>query len=471
MADEEQWVNVAKNAMYVEDEVTAIERLAHLHFECEFKQAKLSNFKIRVVPRGSQVAYTKKEKGRNQNFKTRFGQGAATNTGQKKVKLERDVFLPAAGGDKFLVEAKHKGTVVESTKTVVTRRRLFYQNSNMQGITAGDVSGMETEYWAPRKYWIKLKQKAAGTIPFIKGLYTDSGGTNNYIDFIRSAKPTWSLEARKDHAFMLVWVNYIATQGVKDLTQTVNAKIPSKMWTWNWAGLSFEFDVGEWLWYGIVDAHDASQDWLESIQVDFTDKAGVVSRVNIPKDRVTIAGNKRFAYGGYHKVNVNLTAPDLAGVRNRFTANEGTLTFVMRFKTAVGWTNGFSFNGVNMITVADKASWQDSSDAVKKYTLNHEFGHKIGMVADGVGRAPDKPGTYYTGQNHQGPHCSNGAAFSAAAGWSGSPICVMFGADGVFNGAVLSSAPPTYCGTCQPVVRKLDLSAGMPGFANTPNNF
>jgi hypothetical protein len=335
---------------------------------------------------------------------------------------------------------------------------------------------------APNEYYIKLLKKADGTMAFTKTLYRDSGsGADNYVDFIKDAKAAWSLQARMPYAFMLVWVNYIAAMAEKEVTQVVDAALPSKAWTWSWSGLSFEFEVGAWLWHGLIDDHDTAQHWLVSIDSWFKEGTGAWVRVPIPKAQVTLVGDKRFEFGGYHKVKVDLSPEDLAGVRNRFTGRKGKLGFRMKFRVTGGWTNGFSFNGVNMITVAAKALWKTQTDAVKAYTLNHELGHKLGMVADGTGRSPDPPPKLYgqttTGpsannKGHQGPHCEEGASYDASKGtWSGSPGCVMFGADGTSDGGTYHAAPPTYCASCKPIVRKLDLSAGMPGFASTPNDF
>ena len=421
------------------------------------------------------MCFRVKELKRNKNFKLRFGKGASSNAAKKKIKLERDVYLPTAGGNKFKVQAKYRKKTVESKKMVEVRRRLFFQNTAMAGLAHGDVSDMETYYWSHDHYFIKLKQKATNTMAMMECLHSDDGaGNNNYVDFLKACKAVWQLQARMPYAYMLVWVNYIAAGGTKDIDQEVDVKLPSKFWTWGWKGQSFTFSANEYLWHGLVPAHDTAQHWLVSIDVKFKDKNNVETRINIPKDRVSITGTKLDTYGGYHEFKVDLSAADLAGVRNRFTRSQGKLIFSIVVRTVKGWTNGFSFNVVNVITTSRKVLWRDQTAAVEKYTLNHEFGHKIGMVADSSARSPDKPASHYTGQNHQGDHCSTGATFTAAtSSWSGAPSCVMFGADGVYSGvpATLKSAPPKYCGTCEPIVRKLDLSEPIPGFANTPNNF
>lgn len=482
MAKLEQWVNIARDPKWVEDDVGSVERLGPAHLECKFKKALPASFHFKVEPVGTPAAYTDAEKTRNSVFTLRNARGAYGNDGKKTVKLAQDVLLPAAGADEFKVKAKYKDKEVEASKTIVTRRRLFYQSCAMQGIAPGNVASMETAYWAADDFYIKLVNKAAGTMPLMKTLYRDDGsGADNYLAFIRAGKAAWRLQARMPYAFMLVWVNYIAAMGEKQITKMVDLDLPSKLWTWSWKGQSFEFNVGAFLWHGLDDTHDAAKHWLVSVDVRFRDKKGNVTRLPIPDDRVSLAGDPRFTYGGYHKVRVDLSADDLAGIRNRFTRRQGKVRFRLKLRVAAGWTNGFSFNGVNMITVADKACWADQSAAVKEYTLNHEFGHKIGMVADGTGRGPDGPATLYgnvpagpgaNSKGHQGPHCEQGAAYDAGTKrWSGAPGCVMFGADAAFDGNTRNAAPPTYCAACKPIVRKLDLSAGMPGFQKTPNDF
>jgi hypothetical protein len=75
---------------------------------------------------------------------------------------------------------------------------------------------------------------------------------------------------------------------------------------------------------------------------------------------------------------------------------------------------------------------------------------------------PDAPPTLYGEQwgvnhkGHQGSHCEAGAlTYSAATNqWSGTPVCVLFGA----TATATAASPLDYCSDCSRIVRKLDLS-------------
>src|SRR5690606_21362815 len=120
------------------------------------------------------------------------------------------------------------------------------------------------------------------------------------------------------------------------------------------------------------------------------------------------------------------------------------------------------------ITCSRRPLWEDMPVNTREYTWNHEVGHRFGMVAYGDNQSipgyknlPNAPPHLYsdaTGPNyggHRGPHCGKGATYNAATdSWSGTPECVMFGANGIAG----RHAPKEYCEDCAKVVRKLDLS-------------
>lgn len=475
MGEVEQWVNLDRDAKFVSDGISSIERVGEeVHFKCTFKNGELGSFRYKVVA-VEQAKYSRKERGRNPHFKLRSGKGSTTNNAKGEVVIENKVKLPAAGGNKYKLEVQWMdkgGSAITLSDTVVTRRRLFYQSVTMAGVTAGDCGAMENEYWNPGKnYYLKLIAQGGGTIPLTPVLWS-AGGNNNYIDFIKSTKATYSLEPKRPFAFILVWSRYIASQAQVVVTETRNVSIPSKLFKWGYQGESVVVDVGYHLWWQLDPTDDAANAWLVGVTCTFTDAQGRDTQLNIPNDRVTPTGPQIGKYGGSSQVTIDLSAADLQNLRNYVTRNVGDLTFDITLRVADGWTNGFSFNTINLITVAERVVWDDMSDAIKKYTLNHELGHKVGMTPDGTGRLPTKPSCYYTGQTHQGPHCSKGATFTAATQvWSGAPGCVMFGADGTYNAGVYSGAPPEYCGECEPLVRKLDLASTAAGFTNSVMDF
>src|SRR5512143_2749325 len=113
MAGDEQWVNLPKAGKYVEDGIPSQERLEAAHVECSFEKASQAGFRVRIFPVGDHARYTAAESARNPNFRVRIT-GKATNDGAKKVRLEKDIFLTAAGGNEYKVQAKYKKKEVES---------------------------------------------------------------------------------------------------------------------------------------------------------------------------------------------------------------------------------------------------------------------------------------------------------------------------------------------------------------------
>jgi hypothetical protein len=224
----------------------------------------------------------------------------------------------------------------------------------------------------------------------------------------------------------------------------------------------------------------------------------VETRIAIPKNRVSLDGAPAYAFGGYSQIKIDLSDADMAGVRRRVLGQvQGTFRLKVKVVTAPSWTNGFALPGKNGIVVADKAAWEQRTADGKRQTLNHEFGHKIGMTAQGgmdpntfnsesAVNLPDAPASLYgnihlgpsdNSRGHQGPHCCEGVvwtqgAFNAAANryagsWSGAQAnCVMFGSNGFWDGGVLKGRSAGYCANCEPIVRKLDLSSNMAGFAS-----
>lgn len=545
MADLEQWVNLDKDAKWVEDEITSIERVGKLNFEITTNKAKFASFRIRIDNASADNArYSVAERGRNINFTIQHGRGSETNLGSRKIRVQRDISVPAAGGNRYRIRLrfKRKGEAdyhqIQSTKYIVTRRKLLYYVVTMDSSTLPAAEAMadptpllttlETDYWDPAKnYYIKLKKKAAVQMPLIKNLLLDEfdetgadignawGATNTQLtNAVKAALAPHraTLQARKPFCFVSVWCNYLASKGKKVIDQVVqdasgnNVTMTLPSW---FGGLfsapptapSLEIDVGAYLWYGLNDADDAAQNWLESVQLDFVDSStGAATRIAIPNNRVEITGAKAKPFGAYRRIKIDLTPADMQGIRRRVMNQiSGTFRLQVKVRTAASWTNGFAMGGKNVIVVADKVVWEQRDNAGKAQTLNHEFGHKVGMTAQGGQVAfgggatpndPDAPATLYgnihlgptdNSHGHQGNHCQDGVTWTNGAynpvtrrfagSWSlnagaTQANCVMFGSNGFWSGATLVARNSRYCTTCEPIVRKLDLGSGMPGFAS-----
>jgi hypothetical protein len=316
---------------------------------------------------------------------------------------------------------------------------------------------MEQAFWNPgKKYYIKMKREGGvPNIPLIHNLHTN----NEHHSFITTSRAAFSLKAKGECAYAIVFVNYIAKPGQFQQTANIAVDLGSKAFN-RGSGTEVTVPVDHYLWHDIDPADDLVKKWLINGTVKFQE-AGSTQWKNIPlnpDDFSVDTSSPAYTYGGHAKIKIRL---DSVVGQNWFSRKKGTLRVKLTLMAAAGWTNGFAYNDYPLIAIAKKVVWKDQPGGTLAYTLNHEVGHKVGMVPSGLGLLPKAPSTLYgetpTNQKgHQGPHCSLGAVY-AGGYWSGAPSCVMFGANGAYAGNVLNEAPPTFCGECEQALRKMDL--------------
>lgn len=463
-----QWVNLEKDEAYAKDsDIGSVDRCGALSLKALFEKDGVPlNFTVRAVPSGGDnVQYNEEEQKRNPNFRMPtevIGLGS-----EKEVLLEDSVKLPAAGGNKYKLEAKDaNGTTVESVE-VEAKRKLYYQVLTMDdangSVPAYSLAPMESH---AEQHYIKLQKTGAqGKLPYRKTISMHPGG--NAADFARDVRAAYNIDdLHKKVGFAAVFSDYIAGWADYEVAEVValGASSASIVSAKN-VTVTSNFD----LWYGLDDANDAAQEWLVDAVAEFSDPASGSSQTYfIPRENVSIAGPKYHSYGGYRKVSI---ARD-EGLNRLLGNTQGTVTFTLELKVVGGWTNGFSWrpwrDELRLITCSKRPAWEDMSNKTKEYTWNHEVGHRFGMVAYGnrsdlpdFGNLPDGPPELYNNADglnyggHRGAHCGKGATYDSGTDWwSGQPECVMFGANGIAG----HHAPKEYCGDCAPIVRKLDLS-------------
>jgi hypothetical protein len=474
-----QWVNLERDNKFVEDEVTSIERAGQVRFEVTFKKEKAARFSVRVVSVNTPSTYTPTEKARNQNFRVRYTK-VQTNAGRKKAKITEDIFLTAAGGNTFKLQAKFKGKTKE-TRTIETRRKLYYQPVAMVGIAVPNMAPTESYY---EGLFLLLKNKGGnGSIPFKTNVRVDDW-TSGRLALIQATKAAYTIDTYKPWAFAAVFVNMIASRQEKEYLPGVSPTFTLGARVSNWGGevLTFTLPSNDYLWWGLEPTDDASNGgkgaWLVTNSCKFIESGGTIH--DIPDANVTIDTTvTRSALGGHNTLKITIPAH----VRNFWSSKTGQIWIKLR--VVQGFSGGYSEPQINIITVAKRAWWNENTDPKRLQILNHEMGHKFGMVPEGLGAGLDAGAHLYGGslnpaanqKGHQGPHCENGAVYTVGGApepWIGSPVCVMYGATSCYDATTAGhvATPSTFCGDCEPQVKKLDLNGrGLVGFNNSIMTF
>lgn len=489
MAIEKQWVNLPKKSVHVGDGISSEKRLDFLQFKHEFKTAKPAAFKVVVVPAGADnIKYSKAELKRHKGFQLRklpVQLSTATSTPQ----VEQEVYLPAAGGNRYKIKAMYNGKIVESSTLIEVWRRLYYQVISMNSVSPlSPMTDFENAFLnSAKKFHIELKEKGKGSnkMTLLKTIHNDNG-----TEFRNEARKVYSIKNVEPYAVAVVFSNYIADYVAINIIDTVSRRVPSKLFYWGANADEFVVDIKDrfgnafYLWEGLDDDHDKAKFWL--ISATFVGVDGRSSK--IPKEDVTIVpGTNDFSLGGYKQVKIGLRS-----VRKLITSVEGTIELKLNVLDG-GFTGGFSYTNLNLITVGTRAWWEStpSTKSEMLQTINHEMGHKVGMVGYGnkdhrkkneelkkKGKdvsftyrpeLPDAPRTLYgehrgvNNQGHLGPHCGKGVKYSNSIGdWTGKPGCVMFGANAAQDATgSWQFTPATFCDQCEPVMRKLDLNGKM----------
>jgi len=477
----DQWVNLPREDKFVADSITERKRLDYVRISVRFQKDILSGYRVRILKVGGDdfEDYEANEKRRNINFQIRGMPGVLTNDGETEVTCAYNIYLNAAGDNEYSVEATHNGRTVTAPLTYRSRRKLFYQVMKMRGCPTTSMAVMETEFWKPaNKHYIEMKKMGAeSTVTFIPCLDGD-----NAAEFINASADGYTLMTHKPFAFGMTFVNYIATPETKTITRSVSHTLPSTDSRRRLGTLRWEVDVGSKLWFELDPTDDENKRWYRRIRLWFEPDDDPTAReyVRIRRSMVEPTGPAHGSFGGRTKLTIRFPAHRIE--RNESTGRAGQWKVSMRLICVRGFSGGFAYTGINLLAIATKSWWntKDLSRAAK--TVIHEVGHKVGMVAHGDRAAtgstpaqisasqarkatlPNSHSNLYgdirgtNDQDHRGPHCTNGATWDGTQPrgqrWSGSPGCVMFGANAISG----NSAPTAFCSDCSEIVRKLDLT-------------
>lgn len=458
-----QWVNLAKEDIFAEDkDVGSKQRCGALDLKITFQKDEVPlAIKVKVTDSSADnVVYTEEELTRNKNFRMTNGLSSFSNT--REFTLEESIFLPAAGGNVYKIEAVDENNQIVTSEEIETRRKLFYQLMIMSD-TTGQVSNYSLSSMEAHadKYFITLQKKGdLKNIDYFKTIEMQDGG--NLDQFGQKVDAAFDLHSSlKPLSMPAVFSNYIANKGEAEYFEDYILPNTNNMILLDTNHILI--GLPRYLWHGLnVNADAAKSYFISGELIGLTPTIGDLPRETISLADVDLLGSAAYSYGGYSQLKIARN-PKLDAI-----IKSGAIRLSVKVNIVQGWTNGFSWSrsGGKLITTAEKVRWEDMSKQTRTYTWNHEVGHRFGMTAHGKrsnNTLPDEPSTLYSDSidkinygGHRGPHCNNGATYDPATdSWSGVPVCVMFGANGIGS----SHSPDDYCSICQPIVRKVDLSA------------
>lgn len=478
-----QWVNLPKEDVFLDKEIDSVDRCGNLSIEIEVeKPDDAITYKAKITAVGKdKVTYNAAEISRNTNFMLVKGRNGIVD--DKKIRVD-GIRLPAAGGNKYKIEIEDgAGNVVSSAVEVVAKRKLFYQymymDDGVNKVKPYDMSNLESHC---KKYHIKLAKAGKDQkVPFNKTVNTGPGGTYNHNNLVTDVGAKYNIDAaQKKLGCVTVLSNYIAYFKYFE-TPLISYDLSAKKHPLcSISKTEITININKYLWFGLDDDDDNIKRWFIKGEMILTTVDGSQPPIKIDRKNINIAGPNHRKYGGYKKIEIAIT-PELEKILKDNTI--GFLSFKIETNILDGFSGGFSYGGGGfaLTTCNTKSWWQDTAPSSSYMTWNHEFGHRIGMVAHGdkdhrsankkftvwhyrrARRLPDSaPGKLLYGENpgvndkgHQGPHCSKGVSYDGSKNiWSGKPGCVMFGS----TGTATDPTPKDYCDECTKLVKKLDLS-------------
>ena len=438
VASATQWVNLPRHDKWVNgDEIKNKDRLGlKPRLKVRFDKPGAHAFKVKLLAPTGTDAYSETEKGRNGDFKyTETEKSYTTDADGTKI-IDGQFKLVAGGGYKFIAQAKDSKDKIVKTGELTTKRLFYYVEAKMTGLTSvlRSTAAIDGEY---AKHHMVLKKHAALGIARQHniGNSSDSGTLSSNVNAAVDAKD--DVKATKPYLLTVAYTDHLAVKHAdvtvrKDAVQVGPGK-PKVVIPIAAAGLLAPHSVKtRYLWHDLVPG----ESWF--IEAKFHKDGG--GTMEIAADKVGHRGNGDY----WNKVEVDVT-----GLAEATGSIEVKVNVVDRMR------GGLALGGANQTCVCTRAWWRDQPDAKQECTIIHEIGHKVGMVADGSGKLPDKVATHYSGKGHAGDHCYKGCAagqatYATSANTAASQ-CVLFGTVNSKN---------AFCDNCEKAVKKLDISRG-----------
>ena len=474
MAKLKHYVNLWQKDLFVERGIDSLDRIGPAVFlRAKFKNPDALPVSFRAVLVSEVSPYTDAEKKRNIWYKLQEPIGLEVNEGEE-MNATCAALLPPSGGAVYKIEARAGDKTVQSTDEIETWRRLFFQIFYMKDAKEEvKVPNLKETYDYYKSLFVELldiPENKTAPIPYLENATA--------TDLLRLVRPKYTSFLREPWVLALVFSN--ALPGFAELEIGAepypgNVDLPSRL-----SGndeLSYKLPEGIYAWWRMNPAHDAQNGgkgvWLRGDGIITVDGKDIV----IPKDSITLDASHSNPPGkGFNWLKVKL--PEAARSHNLIFSKSAKLTLTLW--VADGFSGGFAVGDQNLLAVSRTSWWHDKkkedTDIEKLTVLNHEFGHKLGMVPKGGRRfgglyeldAPDKLygdlDLMYAGRNpskalkdelkrtnnskgHKGAHCERGATGKKDGDvwkWTGTPECAMFGATSTADKA----SPMVFCGPC-----------------------
>lgn len=444
-----QWVNLTKDDKWLGGGIDSTQRLGALRVKLTFKNTDLLPVlrRYRVVPLDGCIEYTKHEKGRHLPFRGKDMEGTFLVNSERTV--EREITLPAAGGNLYKIEVEGGGAVNDGAPQIEVRRRLFYKVVTMAGAVPPTWSDLEDVFKkVESKFAIELVR--IGNVETIDGQEVVSANDEDRDAFFAKHKDVFDLGEHRSHAFVIICAKKVVrvmTEGFEDARMSVD--LPPRGEPPDPIDSQIGRATSRPLRRGFEPDEDEGRTWLgPTVNCKFVPDHGTTVAVPLPRDSVYAKGESL-----HYKI-----ASDQMVVAQTEVTQPGT--FVVSGNIQVTRETGGFQNSYYRAVVVGFAGADPATDF---HCLVHEIGHMIGLAANGpkVAWQPDKHGEFYEKMGHTGSHCKTAAEGSLSFDakdetWTGKPGCVMFGSTGTSQA---NMAPDTFCDACAEQVRKVDLGA------------
>jgi len=417
----EQWVNLTVDDEWLGDGVSQKDALGpKVRLEIRFNKKGTHAFYLSKEADGGNAAYSDAERRGNPFFRPRtFTRRRFVTASDGTLRLR--VPLTLAGGDKYKFTVEDRKGNKKSIE-YETRRKLYYQALSMHGarpVSGSTMQDFKDRFWNEgKKLYVKMVQVPGGK-PII-GFENVDVTDNARVDVVREQSRLRWKRAKSPHCFVIVFVRKMCLFG--DEEGTLGSSIPSDVMRVTTSDpLASVADAGVEFFGELI--------WIPD---------GEFAIYTFTRDKVHQAGDNVVLVDTSH----------LPKVRGRLS---------YRMRVVSGQLGGVSYVHENLVIVATEYHDGEAKPASKVlHVINHEVGHKIGMV-------PRSQSTFYERRGHQGPHCYNGTALIRnfrTGRLRGRPNCVMFGST--------ASRTPEFCPHCTESLRKLDLRASANPGLRTP---